>query len=191
MAGMRSKTLRLTVLVIGCTALAAAVIVFVGFRVMTAGKDRRPVVLPKGIDMALGSIDHVATQDGRKSWQLKAKAGQLQRASSLLLLKQVNLVIFMENGQEMTVRADEGTLDTASNDIEVSGNVVVISQGNTLSTARLSYAHQRQVITTDVPVHLTNGDSSLAADTMVYELNGSRAEFSGKIRAMMGQAPLL
>jgi len=191
MARTRSKTLRLAVLVIGCTALAAAVVVFVGFRVMTAGKDRSPVVLPKGIDMALGSIDHTATQDGRKSWQLKAKAGQLQRASSLLALKQVKLVIFMENGQQVTVSADEGALDTASNDIEVSGDVVVINQGNTLSTARLNYAHQRQVITTDVPVHLTNGDSSVAADTMVYELNAGRAEFRGKIRATMGQAPLL
>jgi len=192
MALSRSRPLRLAALVVGCVTLAAAVVVFVGFRLLSGTKARPAVIMPKGIDMALGSIDHTATENGEKRWQLKAQAGQLQRASSLLLLKQVKLVIFMKNEQQMTVNADEGALDTASNDIEVSGNVVVISQGNTLSTAKLNYAHQRQVITTDLPLQLTNGQSWLWADAMTYDLKGSRVEFTGRIRALLGQgAPFL
>jgi LPS export ABC transporter protein LptC len=191
MTSIGSKTARIIVLVVGCAALLTAVAVFIGFR-MTAGKKGAPIaVMPQGVQMALGAINHTATQDGKTRWQLKAKAGQLQRNGSLLQLKEINLVIFLDNGQPITVEASQGALDTAANDIEVSGDVVVSNQDYTLTTSKLRYAHQRQLISTDVPVQLTDHGSRLQADAMVYDLKGSRVEFKGSVKAQMGQGPLL
>ena len=77
--------------------------------------------------------------------------------------------------------ADQGRLQTDSNNIEVMGNVVVKNARYKLLTENLHYDHEKRVIFSLVPVKITGDFFNLSANAMNLELNTENASLDGNV----------
>jgi LPS export ABC transporter protein LptC len=74
-------------------------------------------------------------------------------------------------------------LKTDTNDIAVSGNVVLNNKEYKLLTEKLNYAHDRRVLYSGAPVIITGASSRLSADSISLDLNTKKITMDGSVEA--------
>jgi LPS export ABC transporter protein LptC len=92
---------------------------------------------------------------------------------------------FIDETSEITLAAEKGILNTDSNDIEVSGNVVVINKEYKLLTERLNYANDKRVLYSTAPVTISGPTVHLTADTISFDLNTQKVTLEGIVETTL------
>jgi LPS export ABC transporter protein LptC len=131
--------------------------------------------------MKLDGVHQTATKNGAVQWVLDAASAELEAKSGHMLLHAPKVRFFLENGSQVDLTADEGILNTRSNDMKVIGNVKAHNDRYTLLTEELSYQHEKRVLESTVPVQIIGDEISLRAATMTYNLQENKALFSGHV----------
>ena len=167
--------------------MGGVIAIFVGYRRISNQPASLLANLGDKANVSLGSIQHTATRDGVKEWTLEAKSARLIEKEKHLILKDLSLVYYMRDGREVYLTAREGILNTASNDIEVTGNVVVISEPYELKTEKLNYKHRNRKIYSNVPVRVISTTSYLGADAMSFDLNTNKVQFRGNVEGIFAE----
>ena len=142
-------------------------------------------------DATLGKIEQVSTKNGRTEWRLTADSAEMMDVANRLKLKEIFVTFYLKNGGEVYLTAQDGLVDTATNDIEVTGNVVIENEVYQMTTEQLHYSDQERLLKSESPVNLTDGASALAADGMQYDLEKNRARFSGNVAGLFSKEILL
>ncbi|GJL80126.1 MAG: hypothetical protein NPINA01_31150 [Nitrospinaceae bacterium] len=83
--------------------------------------------LDEGIDIEIENFEVVHDAEEGKKWELKADLAQINQEKDLTLLTNVELTIKKGKIQEFWVVADSGSLQNGSKDIQLDGNVKMIS----------------------------------------------------------------
>lgn len=138
-------------------------------------------------DATLGKIEQVSTKNGRTEWRLTADSAEMMEVANRLKLKNIFATFYTKNGDEVHLTAKSGLVDTATNDIEVTGNVVIENELYQMTTEQIKYSDQARLITSDSPVNLTDGASALAADGMQYDLETNRTRFTGNVAGIFSK----
>ncbi len=108
------------------------------------------------LDLRLENVNLVETKKGQKEWELWADRARVYRKRGVTLLDNVRVMVYPEKRKPIRVRSERGTLYNESRDMELEGNVVVVSEeGYTLSTEKLRWVAGRKEITTQEPVIIT------------------------------------
>jgi LPS export ABC transporter protein LptC len=102
-----------------------------------------------------------------------------------MILKDLMVTFFLDDKSEIILAADKGILNTDSNDIEVSGNVVLKNKEYTLLTERLNYAHNKRVLYSTTPVTISGPSARLAADTISFDLNTKKVTLEGSVETTL------
>ena len=163
------------------------VAIFLGYRKFADSPAMLLATLGDKADASLGSIHHTATRNGVKEWTLEAKSARLIGAEKHMVLKELSVVYYTRDGKEVYLTADEGTLNTESNDIEVTGNVVLITEPYELRAKKLNYVHKRQRIYSKEPVRIISTTSYLGANAMSFNLKNSKARFVGNVEGIFAE----
>ena len=79
-------------------------------------------------------------------------------------------------------------MKTDSNDIDVSGDVVIRNIDYRLNTETISYRHKERMIASTVPVEISGQFFNLVADTMEIDLNKKNALFKGNIKGNIDES---
>jgi lipopolysaccharide export system protein LptC len=135
--------------------------------------------------LSVGKIHHTATRKGKKEWSLEAASANYMGKTSQMVLKNLKVTFFMDDTSEVTLTADNGILNTDSNDIEVSGNVMVINKQYTLLTERLNYANDKRVLYSTLPVTISGPAVHLVADTISFDLNTQKVTLEGSVETTL------
>lgn len=128
------------------------------------------------------SIDRVhqeTTRDGKKEWVLDAASAQYIIPKKQAIFKDLSAIYFLKENKKVHLEAEEGILNTESNDIELIGNVVVKNDTYKLKTEKLYFDNEKRVIYSKDPVNIFNGTSSLKANSMSLDLNTNNLSFDG------------
>lgn len=182
---LTSKRIWARILVIGIALLfGVLVVVFVQYREYADNPARLVEALPEGADIAIDEIRHTAVEDGRRSWSLEAASASYSDSAQTVTFEDVRVVFFREDGGEVAVRGRRGRLDTATNDITLSGEVVVQDADYTLSAERLDYDQARRRIRIPVPVTITGASLRLTAGRMTVELESEIARLEGSVKGV-------
>ena len=104
-----------------------------------------------------------------------------------MVLRDLSVIFFLEDNSEVTLAADRGVLQTDSNDIAVSGNVVLNNKEYKLLTEKLNYVHDRRVLYSDAPVIITGASTRLAADSISLDLNSNKIIMDGRVEATIAK----
>jgi LPS export ABC transporter protein LptC len=155
--------------------------VFINYRKMMTRAEVQLANLSEDVSISIGTVHHTATRDGITEWQIDAKSAEYIPGKQEVLFKDVNAVFFVENNRKVTLIADQGILKKDTNDIEVTGNVLVIDDMFQLKTSRLVYDHQSRVMTTSARVEVKSDSWDLEADSMRLDLNTRKTRFEGKV----------
>ncbi len=180
-----SKKLRAALIVVMITILGGVTAIFLTYRAPEPTQEAEITPADTGADISIGKIHHVSTKDGVVQWSLDAKSAQVVEKGQKVILQDIAVTFFMDDGQKAYLTADRGYLRASTNDIDVMGNVMLRYQDFTLETDRLRYRHKKRLVFTQTPVLISDDLSHLMADSLYFDLNANTTHFNGNIEGFL------
>jgi len=184
---MKIKKLSIILLVVILLAIGTVVTVFIGYRRVSNAPEMLLSSIKDGANLSLGKIRQTATRDGKKEWSLEAGSAHYIENENKAVLKDLFITYFLEDNREVYLNADQGILNTDTNDIEFSGNVVIRNEEYRLKTEHLNYKHKRRFIFTDDPVHISGDAADLTGDSLTYDLKVNKIVVTGNVTAAISR----
>lgn len=181
----KPKKLKIFLLATICIALGGVIWIYIGHQQNSTVTEPTPESPEPDTTLSIGKIHHTATRRGKKEWSLEAASANYIGKTNQMVLADLKVTFFLDDASEITVTADKGTLNTDSNDIEVSGNVVVINREYKLLTEELNYAHDKRELYSTAPVTISGPEAHLAADKISFDLNTKTVTLEGGVETTL------
>jgi LPS export ABC transporter protein LptC len=183
----KPKKIKILLLATILITLGGVIGIYIGFRQDPKIAESVPESIEPDATLSIGKIHQTATRKGKKEWSLEASSAHYIDKTSQMVLKDLSVIFFLKDNSEVTLTADRGILKTESNDIAVSGNVVLNNKEYKLLTEKLNYAHERRVLYSSAPVIITGTSSQLAADSISFDLNSNKITMEGSVEATIAK----
>ncbi|CAB1078348.1 hypothetical protein D1AOALGA4SA_6098 [Olavius algarvensis Delta 1 endosymbiont] len=184
---MKIKKLSIILLIIILMAIGTVITVFIGYRKISNAPEMLLSSIQDGANLSLGKIRQTATRDGKKEWSLEAGSAHYMEDEKKAVLKDLSITYYLENDREVYLNSDQGILNTDTNDIEFSGNVVIRNEDYRLTTEKLSYEHERRFIFTDVPVNISGRDAELSANSATFDMKANKIVLTGNVASVISR----
>ena len=179
----KTKKLSIFLLIIILSAVGMIVSVFIGYRQISTAPELLLTSIKEGANLSLGKIRQTATRDGIKEWSLEADSANYMEAENKVDLKKLAVIYFLEDNREVYLEADQGILQTDTNDIEFSGNVVIRNDEYQMKTEHLNYDHGQRIIVCDQSIRIWGQDGEIKAESAKYDLNADKIVLNGNVVA--------
>ena len=183
----KSKKLKYVLLSIVLIAVGIVVVVYMGYRRLSEAPEILLSTLQDGADMSIGKIHQTATRDGKREWSLEAVSAHYIEDQNQVILNELSVTFYLDDGDEVYLTAQQGVLNTGSNDIEVSGNVIIKKDTYQLTTDKLNYENKQRIIFTRGPVLLTGEDARVSADSASLDLNTKTIRLKGNVESTLSE----
>ena len=177
---------RILMTVVGLT-LVVTVAVFIGYRRITRKPDVLLDLIKKEADMQLSNIHQTAMKNGIREWHLDAESATLVEEEKTMLLSRPDVEFFMNDGDNVHLTADQGTIFTDSSGIQVTGQVAASTSLYRLRTETLFYDSAARELRSDTPVTLSGETFTLHADTMAMNLDTNVTRFEGGVEGTISE----
>ena len=119
----------------------------------------KPVALdiPKGV-VSMKGLKLTQTSEGKLTFQIAAGEACIYQSENLIKFYKVKAKYFRLGREASNLISDEGMLNTATNDIQASGKVLLKSaEGSILETEQLNWINKGGSVYTDKAVKVTKG----------------------------------
>ena len=124
-------------------------------------KPEQPTVQPlgEGTLARVEGFSYKRTLDGKSEWELEAKSAVYSDDRQIARFDEVEATFWGKDGNTVSMKGSQGQFHVESQDIEISGGVVLSSSmGYTMTTDSLDYSSATRMIETESPV-VIRGDS--------------------------------
>lgn len=141
----------------GLLALSVVLAGFLGYLLVTRsnpGSSSRSVaaVGAESADAHIQDFTYTQTKGDIVQWKVQAEQARLYEKDSRAVLNNVQVTLYGNQGQELTLSGDEGTLDTQTKNFQLSNRmtpiVVETQSGYTIQTNHLMWTDARHEIQT-------------------------------------------
>lgn len=183
----KSKKLKYVLLLIVLIAVGIVVVVYMGYRRLSEAPELILSTIQDGADMSIGKIHQTATRDGKREWSLEAASAHYMEDEKQVILNELSVTFYLDDGDEVYITAERGVLNTGSNDIEVSGNVIIKKDTYQLTTDKLNYENKQRIIFTRGPVLLTGEDARVSANSASLDLNTKTIILKGNVESTISE----
>ena len=183
----KPKKIKIFLLAMILITLGGVIGIYIGFRQDSEISEPVPESAEPDATLSVGKIQQTATREGKKEWSLEANSAHYIKDMNQMVLKGLTVTFFLKDNSEVTLIADQGILQTDTNDIEVSGNVMVNNNEYKLLTEKLSYAHKRRVLYSSVPVTISGTSTQIVADSISFDLNSKKLTLEGSVEATIAK----
>jgi LPS export ABC transporter protein LptC len=183
----KPKKIKIFLLATILITLGGVIGVYIGFRQDSKISESVPESIEPDATLSVGKIHQTATRKGKQDRSLEANSAYYIKKMNQMVLKDLTVTFFLKDNSEVTLVADQGILKTDSNDIEVSGNVMVNNNEYRLLTEKLSYAHNRRVLYSSVPVTISGTSTQVVADSISFDLNSKKLTLEGSVEATIAK----
>jgi LPS export ABC transporter protein LptC len=183
----KPKKLKIFLLATILVTLGGVIGIYIGFKQDRKIAESVSQSVEPDATLSIGKIHQTATRNGKKEWSLEADSAHYIEKNNQMILKDLKVVFFLRDNSEINIKADQGILKIDSNDIEVSGNVVLRNQEYKLVTEKLTYVHDRRVLHSNVPATIFSTSTQLTADSMALDLNSKKLTLEGRVETTIDQ----
>jgi LPS export ABC transporter protein LptC len=167
----RVRQLKGALLLIGILVFGSVVAFFVMHQKKTkSGQSGDAAIINQKAMITLEGIHHTAIKEGVREWSLDAESADYHLEDNKVFFNTMRVVFYSEGGDAIFLSAPSGTWHTVSNDLDVSGHVMVKNRQYELQTEKLTYNHEKRMCVTDAPVIITSEAIKITADNMRYDL---------------------
>jgi len=181
------KLIRRLMLAVALVALIATVVVFVGYRQVTRNPEAILELVQKGADMQLSNIRQTASKKGIKEWRLEASSATLKDEQKVMLLDRPEVEFFMEDGDNLHLTADQGTIHTDSSHMNVSGQVSAATSQYRLQTETLDYDPNARTLHAAKSVRISGPSFTIRADSMAMDIATSITRLEGGVEGVISE----
>ncbi|MFH0729941.1 MAG: LPS export ABC transporter periplasmic protein LptC [Pseudomonadota bacterium] len=131
--------------------------------------------------LSMEGIRMVSTRDGARAWDLTAEAGQYLDNCQQAIFNNISVFFYQKEDGPLTLTADTGIYQSESNDLELSGHVVVKNDQYQMESTQLQYEHKVRTLVSNTPVSVKGKAVDLDAESMAYFLETDEITLKGKI----------
>jgi LPS export ABC transporter protein LptC len=177
----RGKTV-LSAAVLLTIALVAAVLYRGG---QQAGEKQTGLkIIDDNVDLYIRDVHFTEVGDSGNRLEINADSATFHRKENQALFDKVRMRLTLPDGKTYELTADRGRLRTDLKDVEIEGNVVVLSnRGDRFTTDRLKYSDGEKKIYTEDPVTLSNPRFEMKGKGMTLLLKSEHVTIAGGIKA--------
>jgi len=126
-------------------------------------------------DANLKDVCYTEVRNGFKEWVLNADSASYFEHTGNLLLNRIHMVFYGKNGKRISLTGEKGKLNTTTKDIEVHGNIVVISEdGYQLKTDSLNYFSSKRYMFTKDRVWIEGKDVMTEGKGLEFDVDTKR-----------------
>ena len=141
-------------------------------------------------EMKLTDMEYTEMQEGRRLRSLKASEAKYFQSEQRSLLTSVHFTFYFQNGEEASLHSERGILYAGSKNIELWDSVrATLPRGFEVSTERIFYEHQRQVIFSETPIQIAGPEGQLSGGNWEYSLQERKASLKGGVKVTLSSWP--
>ena len=143
-------------------------------------------IMADRVDLQVRDVHYTEVGDSGVKWEIRADAARYQKKENLALFDNLTIKLVMDDGATFVMTGDHGRLNTESKDMEIEGNVGIVSEnGDRFATDRLRYRNADKTIETDRPIVMENEAVRVSGVGMVVALEGKKVSILSQVRARM------
>ncbi|MFA6414154.1 MAG: LPS export ABC transporter periplasmic protein LptC [Syntrophales bacterium] len=162
-----------------------AVLIFLWEQGKEAGK-KILKVLPDHVDMQVNDVLYTDVSADGSKWEIRAKTVTFVRKENLALFDQVVAKVIQSDGRTFIMTGKNGRFWTATKDLDVTGDVVIISdKGDRITMDVLRYSERDKILSTDSDVTLDNDTTRLKGKGMRIDINKRHVLIMSHVNAII------
>lgn len=154
------------------------------------GKEIEPPPPPLKADQKVSGMHLVESQSGKRDWELFSESAEGSQGSGAWKLNKVRALFYNKEKIEFTVTGDQGTVDSKTRDLNISGHVVTKSaNGYSFETPSIIYRSGTRLIQSPDEVVMKGPQDKdgagffLKGSDMVVDVDKSVMQIRGHISA--------
>lgn len=169
----------------GLLALSAVLACYLAYLLLTNSTSAPPpTAAPPGsmdkADATIARFTFTQTKGDRVQWQVDAKKARLFEQDKRAHLDTVAVTLFGEQGRELTVEGDEGTLETDTKNFVLTNRteplVVRTESGYVIYTNHLAWTDETRQIRTSDPVRIVGNGLEVTGKGLLGHLDSEEFE---------------
>ena len=162
----------ISIVLIGGIVFVTLWVNLMGEKASKEGEDS-PKISTDGANARLEKIRFVEDKQGKKTWELEAKSIQQYQDQNIMLLEEVKVTFFSEEGRIFVISGNQGKVYQDSKNMELVGDVVLTSSdGYRLKTHSIAYHHLEKKVTSSDPVEIEGEQIRVAGKGMWVDMEG-------------------
>jgi LPS export ABC transporter protein LptC len=178
------KTKRKTVLIVAILTVILSVTAILAIGLRRAPEKALLKIMSDRVDLQVQNVHYTEVGDSGMNWEITADTARYRKKENLALFEKVKVRLVMKDGRVFVMNGDRGQLNTQSRDMEIEGNVGIVSEnGDRISTDRLLYRNAGKRIETDRPVVMENGSVRISGVGMILTLDEKKVTLLSQVRA--------
>ena len=141
-------------------------------------------ILSDRVDLQVRNVHYTEVGDSGMKWEITADTARYQKKENMAFFDTLSVRLVTKDGKTFLMTGDRGRFNTESRDIEVEGNVGIVSEdGARFTTERLRYRNAEKVMETDRPVTMENGRVRVSGVGMILSLDKEKITILSQVRA--------
>lgn len=150
----KKRTIFITIVI---AAVVSAVTVVLVMKNYHSSQSKLLKIMSDNVDLQVKDVNYTDVGDSGLKWEVKADSANYVKSENIAILDKIRVKLVMPDGKTFIMTGDKGKLHTDTKDMEISGNVEVISEkGDRLTTDILKYSGSEQRIYTEGAVKMEN-----------------------------------
>jgi LPS export ABC transporter protein LptC len=123
-------------------------------------------------DIEIQNFHFTEVGDPELIWEIDAKSAEYIREENVALFDDVKVRLTLADGRSYLMTGREGTLQTDTKDIDISGDVLIVSdEGDRFGTDYLKFSHSERRIYTEEDITMKNSYIKAKGKGMTLSLN--------------------
>jgi LPS export ABC transporter protein LptC len=162
--------------------LCGVIFVFSNYRSTKAPAVEKPVPSGERPSISIRNFQHSAVREGVKQWIMNAESARIVEDEKQAVISSPVATFYLNENEKVHLTANQGFLKTDTNDIQVTGNVIIENEDYKVFTEEINYQNHERRFISNAPVKIIGMSYELAADSMWFNLSSDTAVFHGNVR---------
>ena len=176
------KTKNISIILIICIVITVAVLVIIN---NIYDKPKNIIkILPDNVDLQIKDFIYTDVGEDNSKWEVKAENAKYIKKENLALFDRVKIKLITSEGKKFTMTGDKGQMNTEKKDIQIKGNVVIVSdKGDRLSTDYLNFSDAEKKVYTNAPVTMENKSIKIKGTGLTLYIKTGELKLSSLVKA--------
>jgi len=126
-------------------------------------------------DAGMEQFSFYQSHNGKVQWQIIATRAQVNDAQHQAVLEDVEITLFGNEGKELHVKGDDGTLDTRSRNFLIANRnhplIIELEGGYRVFTNHLAWIDQKKELTTNHPVKIVGNGMEVTGVGLIGKMD--------------------
>jgi LPS export ABC transporter protein LptC len=139
-------------------------------------------------DLEVKNVIYREVGDDDLKWEIRAERASYMKKENKALFDKVELKIHLSQGKTYVMTGDKGRLDTDTKDMEISGNVEIVSDsGERFETDCLQYSYKEKRLHTEAKVVMKTPKMQISGVGMSLSLANKDMVLLSKVHARINK----